>query len=232
MQGDGRILRGDDFATVGATTRNRFSRLNTNGSLETSFDPNVNGNVLGLAVQADGKIIFNGAFTTAGVSNRNRIARLNGDGSLDTNFNPNVSSTVQGVAVQADGLILLGGNFTSVGGLNLTNVARLQNDAATKSLAAPTANRIECCGAERHRRRRRSAVVFRLTVASTGSPLVARAGYQPEVAVAFWERFSAFNKSRGASETPWYLRTHPLDEKRIAALKAELPAARKQFKPQ
>ena len=45
-------------------------------------------------------------------------------------------------------------------------------------------------------------------------------------------RFSAFNKSRGASETPWYLRTHPLDEKRIAALKAELPAARKQFKPQ
>jgi len=202
LQVDGKILRGEDFATVGATTRNRFARLNTNGSLETSFDPNVNGNVLGLAVQADRKIIFNGAFTTAGVSNRNRIARLNGDGSLDTNFNPNVSSTVEGVAVQADGLILLGGNFTSESGLNRTNVGRLQNDAATQSLAAPTANRIECCRAERHRRRRRSAVVFRLTVASTRSPLVARAGYQPEVAVAFWERFSALTKAAVAARRP------------------------------
>lgn len=61
---------------------------------------------------------------------------------------------------------------------------------------------------------------------------MARAGYNPEASVGFWERFSAFNKSHGGSETPWFLRTHPLDEKRIADLKAELPVARKQYKPQ
>lgn len=143
MQGDGKILRGGDFATVGGTTLTRLMRLNSDGSLETSFNPNFKGIAYSVAVQADEKILVGGAFTTAGVSNRNRIARLNGDGSLDTNFNPNVSSTVQGAAVQADGLILLGGNFTSVGGLNRTNVARLQNDAAKQSLTAPTANRIE-----------------------------------------------------------------------------------------
>lgn len=143
VQTDGKILVGGAFTTVGPTTRNRFARLNANGSLDTGFDPNVNGNVLSLAVQTDGKILFGGTFTTVGVSNRNRIARLNSDGTLDTNFNPNASSTVQGAAVQADGLVLLGGNFTSVGGLNRTNVARLQNDAATQSLTATSANRIE-----------------------------------------------------------------------------------------
>ena len=61
---------------------------------------------------------------------------------------------------------------------------------------------------------------------------MARAGYQPDAAVAFWERFSAFNKSHSGGETPWFLRTHPLDDKRIADLKAELPIAQKQYKPQ
>ncbi len=57
-----------------------------------------------------------------------------------------------------------------------------------------------------------------------------RAGYDPEQSVAFWQRFSAFNKQSGAGETPWFLRTHPLDETRIQQLKAWIPEARAKAK--
>lgn len=56
---------------------------------------------------------------------------------------------------------------------------------------------------------------------------MARAGYDPEQAVKFWERFAAFKKQQGG-ETPWFLRTHPLDEVRIQQLKEWIPAARAQ----
>jgi predicted Zn-dependent protease len=56
---------------------------------------------------------------------------------------------------------------------------------------------------------------------------MARAGYEPEQAVKFWERFAAFNQQQGG-ETPWFLRTHPLDEVRIKQLKEWIPAARAQ----
>lgn len=56
---------------------------------------------------------------------------------------------------------------------------------------------------------------------------MARAGYDPEQAVKFWERFAAFNQQQGG-ETPWFLRTHPLDEVRIRQLKELMPEARAQ----
>jgi predicted Zn-dependent protease len=59
---------------------------------------------------------------------------------------------------------------------------------------------------------------------------LARSGYEPEAAVAFWQRFAAFNQKQGSS-TPWFLRTHPLDEKRIEQIKGWIPDARKQYRP-
>jgi predicted Zn-dependent protease len=53
---------------------------------------------------------------------------------------------------------------------------------------------------------------------------MARAGFDPEQTVKFWERFAAHNQQQG-SDTPWFLRTHPLDEERIKQLKAWMPEA-------
>jgi len=64
-----------------------------------------------------------------------------------------------------------------------------------------------------------------------GLVYMAKAGYEPEASVAFWERFSAFNKQAGANNTPSFLRTHPLDETRIKQLKEWIPEARAQFQP-
>jgi predicted Zn-dependent protease len=65
-----------------------------------------------------------------------------------------------------------------------------------------------------------------------GLKYMARAGYDPEEAVRFWERFAAFNRQQGGDSTPWFLRTHPLDEKRIAKLRQWLPEARAEYRPQ
>jgi predicted Zn-dependent protease len=59
---------------------------------------------------------------------------------------------------------------------------------------------------------------------------MARAGYDPEQAVKFWERFGEFNKASGAN-TPWFLRTHPLDADRAARLKTLMPRAKQEYKP-
>ena len=52
-----------------------------------------------------------------------------------------------------------------------------------------------------------------------------RAGYAPEAAVDFWKRFGEFNKQRGG-DTPWFLRTHPLDETRVKQLEGWIPEAK------
>ena len=64
----------------------------------------------------------------------------------------------------------------------------------------------------------------------SGLVLMARAGYEPGEAVAFWQRFVAHNSAAGG-QTPWFLRTHPLDQTRIAHIQSLLPKARAEFRP-
>ena len=60
---------------------------------------------------------------------------------------------------------------------------------------------------------------------------MARAGYNPAAAVAFWERFAEYNRQHGGSRTAWFLRTHPLDEVRIKQLKEWLPDVQREYRP-
>jgi len=54
---------------------------------------------------------------------------------------------------------------------------------------------------------------------------MARAGYNPEAAISFWERFSSVS----SGSTPWFLRTHPMDSDRIAQLRQLMPEAKAQY---
>ena len=58
---------------------------------------------------------------------------------------------------------------------------------------------------------------------------MARAGYDPAAAVAFWERFSEYSRQHGGSQGLSFLRTHPLDAQRIQDLQAQLPKARAEY---
>ena len=61
---------------------------------------------------------------------------------------------------------------------------------------------------------------------------MARAGYNPDAAVGFWERFSEYNRQHGGSQGLWFLRTHPLDDVRIKLLHEWLHEAHREFRPQ
>jgi predicted Zn-dependent protease len=60
---------------------------------------------------------------------------------------------------------------------------------------------------------------------------MAKAGYNPQEAVNFWQRFSAYNQQRGGGSTLAFLSTHPVDSKRIAALQAEMKEAMAYYRP-
>jgi predicted Zn-dependent protease len=70
--------------------------------------------------------------------------------------------------------------------------------------------------------------VHELEADELGMLYMARAGYDPKEAVAFWQRFSDYNRKSGG-KPPEFLSTHPLDDRRIAQLRALLPRAEAEY---
>ena len=58
-----------------------------------------------------------------------------------------------------------------------------------------------------------------------GTIYMARAGYNPQEALAMWNRFGDWRRTKGKSQGSEFLRTHPLDETRIQALESFMPQA-------
>src|SRR2546425_377542 len=86
LQRDGKAVVAGYFNLFDGVPHNAIARLNTNGSLDTTFNPIVNDLVVALSLQPDGRILIGGEFTTVNGTNRNHVARLNTNGSLDTTF--------------------------------------------------------------------------------------------------------------------------------------------------
>ncbi len=133
IQPDGKILIGGDFTSVNDISRPRIARLNTDGSLDNTFQSlseGANNSVIALALQSDNKILIGGAFTMYDNASRNFIARLNSDGSLDAGFDPMASDVVRAIAVQPDGKILVGGDFTFFSETPANRITRLNSDGS------------------------------------------------------------------------------------------------------
>ncbi|MEY4570096.1 MAG: hypothetical protein RLZZ398_1535 [Verrucomicrobiota bacterium] len=142
-QPDGKILIAGDFQSVNSIVHQRIARLNTDGTVDSSFNPQFNGPILSLALQKDGKILIAGGFTafypngsTATPTARWRIARLNPDGSLDASFDPWANGLVSGLLVQPDGKIVISGAFSvlqpngAAAGTVRNKIARIHADGA------------------------------------------------------------------------------------------------------
>ena len=132
VQPDGKIVIGGNFANVGGQPRKKVARLNSDGSLDTSFvDPNVtsttgNDTVFSVArYPGGGAILIGGLFDTVAGSPRRGLAMLNDDGTLLTGFAPNLNGSVLDVAFRQDGSVIVGGFFTTADGQPCTRVARL-----------------------------------------------------------------------------------------------------------
>jgi uncharacterized delta-60 repeat protein len=130
VQSDGALVVAGDFPTSAATNRVRIARLNSDGSLDQSYNVGFGANltVYAVGLQSDGKAVVAGDFTSVNGAARSRFARLNTDGSLDTSFDPGrgANNTVFALSVLGDDDILIAGDFTQVGGLSRPGVARIQ----------------------------------------------------------------------------------------------------------
>lgn len=132
LQPDGKILVGGNFTSYNGIPINRLVRLNSDGSIDPSFQPGTgpSWDVRSIVLQPDGKIIIAGWFTSYNGVSRNGVARLNSDGSLDPSFNTGTgpSADCYSVAIQNDGKIILGGSFTIFNGTARNRVVRLNTD--------------------------------------------------------------------------------------------------------
>src|SRR3990172_1754243 len=141
LQVNGKILIGGNFTQYNGTGRNYIARINTDGSLDATFDPGTgaNGTIMAIAIQTDGKIIIGGWFTQYNGTGRNYIARINTDGSLDATFDPGTGANawVHSLAIQADGKILIGGNFTQYNGTGRNYIARINTDGSLDATFDP-----------------------------------------------------------------------------------------------
>jgi uncharacterized delta-60 repeat protein len=116
-------------------------RINSNGSLDSSFDigSGFNNYVYAIAIQEDNKILVGGAFTTFDGDTQNRLVRLNSDGSLDSSFDTGVGFgdggdvTVVDITVQSDGKILVVGDFGTYNGTTARSIVRLEADGTIDS---------------------------------------------------------------------------------------------------
>src|SRR5262249_11412662 len=128
------------------------ARLNTNGTLDTSFNKTGEQTVdfgsvdfgNGVALQADGKILVGGEATKTGTNTDFGAARLNAAGTLDATFGTGGKATVgfdlgndnvdyaSGVGLQSDGRVILAGTVDAKGTANQDFAAtRLTGDATT-----------------------------------------------------------------------------------------------------
>ncbi|MDY0090841.1 MAG: T9SS type A sorting domain-containing protein [Flavobacteriaceae bacterium] len=136
LQSDGKILVGGQFTSYNGTTQNKIARLNSDGTLDTSFssgsgfNSTTSASIATIALQPDGKILAGGNFKSYNEGNRRGIVRLNEDGTLDTSFNigTGFNDVVNIITLQPDGKILVGGNFTSYNGTTQNRIARLNSD--------------------------------------------------------------------------------------------------------
>jgi uncharacterized delta-60 repeat protein len=93
LQPDGKIIIGGNFTAFNGHNLFHIARLNSDGSVDTTFNPGLgaNGMVWAVGLEPDEKILIGGEFTSYNGILRKNIARLNTDGSLDTDFDPGVS---------------------------------------------------------------------------------------------------------------------------------------------
>lgn len=161
VQADGAVVFGGAFTTVqpgasGPTSvRNHLARVNSDGSLDATFNPDMNDAVSVIKVQADGSLLVGGGFSgiqanavilvggafanISGVSAGN-IAMLNSSGSVNAAFQVRANGAVNALMSLSDGSAIVGGAFTTFGGATRNRLAKLSADASLDSAFNPNAD--------------------------------------------------------------------------------------------
>jgi len=132
---DGKILKN-------GTRIGGLQILNLDGTVHSSINSGVNGDILAVALKSNGRMLVGGSFESFGEvkqhnlmsatdyrTMRQRIARLDpADGVLEYGFKPAANDTVRCFALQKDGRILVGGDFKTLCGKPRLCLGRLDDN--------------------------------------------------------------------------------------------------------
>ena len=128
----GKIYIGGAFTSWNGTLINRIARLNTDGTLDTSFNPGAGFNDLVQVIKLDssGKLYVGGNFTLYDGITNNRIIKLNTDGTKDATFDNTTgfNNTVQYIKLDSLGGIYVVGLFTLYKSVTNNCIIKLNTD--------------------------------------------------------------------------------------------------------
>ncbi len=140
-QSDGRLVVGGTFSSINGVARSRLARLNSDGTVDSAFNPGAtfNGTVSSVSLAPGGKVVVGGWFTPGNTTtSTGTVVRLNSDGSLDSSFTASsLNNNVNAVQVGGDGRVMVGGNFTLSGSTTRRGLARVNSDGSLDFGFAP-----------------------------------------------------------------------------------------------
>jgi len=130
----GKMIIGGHFTTYNGTSVNNLVRLNSDGSLDNTFNANITNNVIYKVTYSESLNKFYVDYSNSGTFGS--FVRLNYDGSLDNTFTPGSlgansgnNKTIYTLELQQDGKILIGGAFSTYNNKSYTNsLLRLNTD--------------------------------------------------------------------------------------------------------
>ncbi len=130
----GRLYVGGSFDYVNGHFLSNLARLNTNGTVDTTWTPNPDGPVNTLAIQGS-NLYVGGSFSTIGTQTRTNLAKIstNGSGVADSQWIPNPNSIVQTLILDTEGYLYVGGFFWTIAQQSLPYLAKL----STSGVGAP-----------------------------------------------------------------------------------------------
>jgi uncharacterized delta-60 repeat protein len=133
LQNDGKILVGGGFTELNGHPCSHVARLNPDGSLDSEFRAQTDGEVECIAVQPDGKVLVGGSYRSLDGQPCLGLGRLNPDGTLDSSFTPMISYAqydVTCLVLQPDGRLLVAGVYPLGPGIVRKFVCRLKSDGS------------------------------------------------------------------------------------------------------
>lgn len=135
IQPDGKILVGGDFYSYNGTPAAGLIRLNSNGTVDPSFNTGtgVTGgglpSVRSIVVQPDNKILIGGYFEEYNENEHAGIVRLNSNGSIDNSFDPGTGALhVDKAVLRTDGKIYIGGYYETYNDVPSYDITLLNSD--------------------------------------------------------------------------------------------------------
>ncbi len=131
---DGKLLALGSFNTYNRTPVGKLVRLNSNGSLDTTFNnqtvtaANEMETSAIILVQSDGKIVLKNGGLVAGGQPPKSLIRLNADGTFDATFNFSQNAFIFRIYMDSLGRFVLIGDITTPQGVR--RVVRLNSDGS------------------------------------------------------------------------------------------------------